>query len=1293
MAASPAAGSEPGLFGVRILWDRAHGQAGLAAVGDLAAGLAGRGAELAELAEPWTPGRLSGCDVFWCSTPAGDLTAEEVAAAVAWVRGGGCLLLTAGDRLDQLNRVLDPLGAGIRFWYASRSEEVTADLGEHESTAGIGALYLPGANARLEVAGGSAVALARDGRDRAVAAAGEPGAGRILAIGEELFGDGTLARQDNRRFGQQVLTWLGGYGWLQADPRAGVVPPGGATTVKLSLAPQGRCGSLPPARLEISCNDPAAPEIPVAVALAVAGVPEAVVSASRLEFGAHYLGTAAMDSFTVDNRGCAELQVSPSLDDDTFTCRPASAFTVPAHGRATVVVTWRPDWPRPTEATLALATDDPGLPLAAVTLRGLGIAPPVLALGADSLAVALAPDGRASRTLTLTNNGWDDLRWRCGTVPAPGSGGSASTGSPRILLLLTDSNSLMAAALSRLDLPFTMVNNWNSLNSLLRQAGDWDLVAVENTHAGAWETGLDALAEYVDAGGRLLFSDTLPAFYAQHRLAGLMGVDVSSRWRSAFVVQSAPPGARLFRAPQVVGPVRSGGDPSSGQGLAVTLRPGAAVMATFAGAAAEPAIVRGPGGGTLFHAFPLRYCQADDDGDGVRDMVELVENELFALGIGAPWVTVTPAAGLVPRGASVDLTVAWDATGLCGRAFDARLFVESNDPLREVTALPLSLVVGDAPRAAASPAHLAIGDCQLGGSRTAAVAIANRGCAPLVVTGAVPAPGPFTVASALPLTVAAGDSGQVTIAFAPTAPGPFAATLAIATDDPARPELSVHLSGNGLPPPVMAVATDTLAVDLAPGGSLTAALAIANPGLADLHWTAAVEPRFPARMLAQSPVFGAGDALLPAGAGAGTTDKAAPGPETGDKDPAGAVPGRPQATGNPYSSPPTGPGAALPSTVPAPDLADVVARLDLRGAALTALIPGRFDFDGGTAGNFITDGGLDMFDGGNALYTDLGGPLPYADGRIVDHAACGDRGRYVTRKLPGLFVLAADLGGIASFGTSGNLGADGAGRVDGVVLEMTLTDGRRFLGLARRVWGAGDPSVNHLVIVEAAAGIAHSFLPDTDSDFHEVTGLAGSRRLYYLLFASAGGGYVDNAALARMMEMFLGLLGEGTRWLDVAPASGTLAPGASAELAVTFAAGNVPPGDHLAALALCGNDPLAPRIEVPVRLRVAAGAALAAATPAPAVGSQPRSDPNPFNPRTEVRFALAAPGEVEVLIYDARGLLVRRLSPGLLPAGPVGIAWDGKTAGGQDAGSGVYLFRVLQDGRPVGEAGKMMLVR
>ncbi len=71
------------------------------------------------------------------------------------------------------------------------------------------------------------------------------------------------------------------------------------------------------------------------------------------------------------------------------------------------------------------------------------------------------------------------------------------------------------------------------------------------------------------------------------------------------------------------------------------------------------------------------------------------------------------------------------------------------------------------------------------------------------------------------------------------------------------------------------------------------------------------------------------------------------------------------------------------------------------------------------------------------------------------------------------------------------------------------------------------------------------------------------------------------------------------------------------------------------------------------------------------------ASPNPFNPRTTIRFELPAARAVDLRIYDASGRLVRDLLRGeRLAAGRHGRDWDGRDGDGRISPAGVYFYRL-----------------
>ncbi len=83
--------------------------------------------------------------------------------------------------------------------------------------------------------------------------------------------------------------------------------------------------------------------------------------------------------------------------------------------------------------------------------------------------------------------------------------------------------------------------------------------------------------------------------------------------------------------------------------------------------------------------------------------------------------------------------------------------------------------------------------------------------------------------------------------------------------------------------------------------------------------------------------------------------------------------------------------------------------------------------------------------------------------------------------------------------------------------------------------------------------------------------------------------------------------------------------------------------------------------------------------------------PTPFNAEVTIPFVLAEAGPVRLVVYNLMGQQVRVLADGWLTAGAHRVRWDGRTAAGVEAASGVY-WAVLQAGGAV-QTTKLALIR
>ena len=164
-------------------------------------------------------------------------------------------------------------------------------------------------------------------------------------------------------------------------------------------------------------------------------------------------------------------------------------------------------------------------------------------------------------------------------------------------------------------------------------------------------------------------------------------------------------------------------------------------------------------------------------------------------------------------------------------------------------------------------------------------------------------------------------------------------------------------------------------------------------------------------------------------------------------------------------------------------------------------------------------------------------------------------------------------------------------------------------------------------------------------------------------------------------------------WLDLTGGTlGTVAPDTIGVLTVALR-GTMADTTTAGLIRIGSNDLAQPLLEIPVSLAMLAAQVTTAVPdtdPIPVVISGAVAHPNPFNPRTRIRFELREAGPVSLEILDARGRRVVRMEREL-PAGQQTFLWDGRDRRGRAVSSGLYLWR-LQAGASMA-SGKLLLAR
>jgi len=93
----------------------------------------------------------------------------------------------------------------------------------------------------------------------------------------------------------------------------------------------------------------------------------------------------------------------------------------------------------------------------------------------------------------------------------------------------------------------------------------------------------------------------------------------------------------------------------------------------------------------------------------------------------------------------------------------------------------------------------------------------------------------------------------------------------------------------------------------------------------------------------------------------------------------------------------------------------------------------------------------------------------------------------------------------------------------------------------------------------------------------------------------------------------------------------------------------------------------------------------------PTTYAMAKNYPNPFNPKTTIRFDLPETQQVRLVIFDTTGRRITTLIDEARPAGFHSIEWDGRDDRGNQLASGVYFYRI--DAGPLSQTERMVLLK
>lgn len=1010
-----------------------------------------------------------------------------------------------------------------------------------------------------------------------------------------------------------------GGNWLRFSARKGSVGAGDTEEVEVILDATGMNAGDYEQVIQIVNNSASNPEVSVPVSLEVIGAPKIETKPEQIIFEDTYIGSQATLTMTVKNIGTDDLNVANmTVSNAVFSVSPTT-LTLSPDSAAAVAITFDPVQQKLYEATLTIQSNDPVDDELAVDLSGKGVTPPEISLSVEELTEELYTGEKSTQSIVVTNNGGSDLHFEIlvqgdtnvgfsmgnkkfdaktpvempqqptlnttaphsGPVTLAGSytgeylsfgisdygeimpfqfpvgnehlasgvylsgytvayeaGGYDNVGyaafgnrnfiSPVSYTEITNNESLVeievitATQDNRLEITrlitFNKTEKFVRIETELRNTAHEELTnLVFKAHAD-WDVDQTIYNTWD-------FDDELGTFYAYDNnfvsiisnlepdFADINGWDDYNRRSTSESFTGSP----VF----------------SFDGLEI-LHFELGNLGTSANSV-------------------KKVLTAYVAGESREDLVAASKKAISKTG----WISVDTLSATVAPGASLSVDVLFNAYMLPSGEYNADIIFNSNDVSNPEVSVPAVLTVTSAPDIHLDTESLTFGDLFIGDTRFDSLLIINEGFELLTITEITSTHIDF-VSNITDTTIGAQEAALLLVSFSPSAAGTFSAQLTLQSNDPDEASVQIQLSGSGLEPPIMDVQTDSLSETLYTGQTTTQFFEISN-----------IDGGSPLEFSVSLGIVNVLDESGPLSTGTIQTDK-------------------PEEKGYHFSKPPgdqlysfTRKSPGYDGTLSkgdreltdenSPDLNILLDSLNAGYEAINALIPNRYDFYDGHTGYYISDGGNDMYDGGNFLTSNLGAYINYTDGSLSTSPYLGG-GNYFTAKYPGLFVFAADLDGVTDFTIDGNLGADGSGSVDGTVIGIEKF-GVNYLVFVKRVYDAWDPSVNHVIIVEDNGEATHEFSTYTDNDYHRVFNLDGIDRLYYLLFAGSSGGYIDNSDITAIANAFLDKLSH-RQFLTVHPTAGVVEAGATMSLEATFSSRTLPGGTYDTHILINSNDPL-----------------------------------------------------------------------------------------------------------------------
>jgi len=228
------------------------------------------------------------------------------------------------------------------------------------------------------------------------------------------------------RLNAQKALALAGPVWLNVVPlTTDSVNVGASKTFTATVTPSGLVPGDYVADITYLSNDPAHPTQSVRVTATIGSLRSLSAHPTSLVFDTLVIGKKDTLSLTLDNHGNAAVTVdSFSIASSSFYSLSGAPLQIPQFSTATVKMVFAPSAAGPISGVLRIKSNAQDNPVISVTMSGVGMAPPIIAIAPRQISDTLATGQSNRQTITVQNQGGSPLNY---SMQVLGQGGNGDT--------------------------------------------------------------------------------------------------------------------------------------------------------------------------------------------------------------------------------------------------------------------------------------------------------------------------------------------------------------------------------------------------------------------------------------------------------------------------------------------------------------------------------------------------------------------------------------------------------------------------------------------------------------------------------------------------------------------------------------------------------------------------------------------------------------------------------------------------------------------------------------------------